>query len=58
MSKRTPHVGDMAEHVNGRLDPREVVEVTDDGKWVKLFILTAATDWLLASNYTFRAPAK
>ena len=44
----------MAWHKGG-LDPREVVEVSDDGKRIKIRIWTLVTDWLPAKNYTYVA---
>lgn len=54
MSKKikTPVIGAMAWHKSG-LDPREVVEVSPDGKGIRIFIITRESDWLPASNYDF-----
>jgi len=52
MAKRKPHVGDMAWHKRG-LDPRPVEEVSEDGKQIKIRIMTLVTDWLPAKNYRF-----
>lgn len=49
---KTPVVGALAWHKNG-LDPREVVDVSPDGKGIRIFILTSKSDWLPASNYDF-----
>lgn len=46
--------GNVAWHKGG-LDPREVVEVSDDGKRIKIRIGTLVTDWLPAKNYTYVA---
>jgi hypothetical protein len=51
---KKPTVGHMAWHKGG-LDPREVVEVSDDGKRIKIRIWTLVTDWLPAKNYTYVA---
>lgn len=53
MSKRKPHVGDMADHKSGELDPRPVAEVSEDGRNVRLQIGSTRTPWLQADNYDF-----
>ena len=50
--KHTPKVGQFAWHVDG-LDPRQVAEVSADGKRIKIHIGTLITDWVPASNYRF-----
>lgn len=52
--KKTPKVGAWALHVGGHLDSREVVEVSENKKAIKLRIGTLVTDWLPASNYEYR----
>ncbi len=56
VTTRKPHVGDMADHKSGDLDPRPVAEVSKDGKKIRLQIHTLITDWLPASNYTYKEP--
>lgn len=53
---RTPQIGDEAWHRTKELDPRPVVatEVRGTGIWVRLDILGSPTQWLPASNYTFK----
>jgi hypothetical protein len=43
--------GDFAEHKYRDLDAREVTEVSEDGKQIKIWILSAQTDWIPAENY-------
>lgn len=50
--RETPTVGYAAWHKEG-LDPREVVEVSEDQKAIKIRIGTVVTDWLPAENYTY-----
>ena len=52
LHKKTPVVGYAAWHKGG-LDPREVVEVSEDRKLIKIRIFTVVTDWLPAKNYTY-----
>ena len=54
MAKRKPHVGDIAHHPT--LDSREVAEVSEDGKQIKLLLFTIVTDWLPAKNYRYTEP--
>lgn len=42
----------MAWHKGG-LDPREVAEVSDDSRSIRIIIGTLVTDWLPAKNYTY-----
>lgn len=56
MARRKPRVGDWADHKSGTLDPRPVAEVSEDGKQIKIKIHTLVTDWLPASNYTYKEP--
>lgn len=48
---RDPQPGDLATHVDGHLDSREVTKVTEEGIWIHLF--TQDTGPLPVENYTF-----
>ncbi len=52
LNTKRPQPGDWAYHKSG-LDPREVVEVSEDATQVKLDIFGKTTEWLDAINYTF-----
>jgi len=49
-----PKPGDMATHVNGKLDPRTVVAVDKELQLIKLELLNKPSHWLFAENYTFK----
>lgn len=49
----TPKVGQWADHKNRQLDPREVAEVSENGKKIRLQIGTIVTDWVPAKNYDY-----
>lgn len=49
-----PQIGYWATHKSHRLDPRQVVDVSDDGQFIKIKLITNVTDWIPAENYTFR----
>lgn len=59
MSRRKPHVGDLALHVDG-LDGREVAMVSEDGSLVWLYFLTPDHPYgpFPARNYRFKALPK
>lgn len=58
MPARKPHVGDLADHRSGQLDPRPVAEVSPDGRRIRLSIFgTPMEEWVPARNYRFSAPA-
>ena len=48
-----PSVGSWAEHVEGHLDPRQVIEVSDDKSQVWLRIGTQSVGPLPAENYAY-----
>ena len=49
-----PTVGQWADHKYQELDPRQVVEVSEDGESVRLEIMPGyVTDWVPADNYEF-----
>lgn len=54
MARKKPRVGQSADHKSRSLDPRPVAEVSDDGKMIRLQIGTILTDWVPASNYTYK----
>lgn len=55
MTQYTPKVGLWADHISGQLDPREVVEVSEDGTQIRIDILGTNSPWLPAENYDYEA---